>query len=81
MQSNWQKSQKKSTVNGFMRWYHKMVLWSGIRRWYYLKACGLYYKTIMIVIYDCNDSGQYYNTRITIVIDDTSLSLCRQLQS
>jgi hypothetical protein len=41
---------------------------------------GLYYKTITIVIYNCNDSGQYYNTRITIVIDDTSLSLCRQLR-
>ncbi len=43
--------------------------------------CGLYYKTITIVIYDHNDSGQYYNTRITIVIDYTSLSLCRQLRS
>jgi hypothetical protein len=32
----------------------------------------------MIVIYDRNDSGQYYNTRITIVIDNTSLSMCRQ---
>jgi hypothetical protein len=28
---------------------------------------GLYYKTSMIVIYDCNDSGQYYKTTITIV--------------
>jgi len=46
-----------------------------------LAPCGLYYKTITIVIYDRNDSGQYYNTRITILIDDTSLSLCRQLQS
>jgi hypothetical protein len=33
---------------------------------------GLYYKCFMIVIYDCNDSGQYYKTRITIVIDDPS---------
>ncbi len=23
-----------------------------------------------INVYDCNDSGQYYKTRITIVIDD-----------
>ena len=36
--------------------------------------CGLYYKQVMIVIYDRNDSGQYYKTTITIVIDDPSLS-------
>jgi hypothetical protein len=41
----------------------------------------MYYKTITIVIYDRNDGGQYYNTRIMIVIEDTSLSLCRQLRS
>ncbi len=29
---------------------------------------GLYYKSFTIVIYDCNDSGQYYKTVITIVI-------------
>ncbi len=29
--------------------------------------CGLYYKASMIVIYDSNDSGQYYKTTITIV--------------
>jgi len=33
---------------------------------------GLYYKCFMIIIYDCNDSGQYYKTTITIVIDDPS---------
>jgi hypothetical protein len=38
------------------------------------KTCGLYYKQVTIVIYDCNDSGQYYKTTITIVIDDPSLS-------
>jgi hypothetical protein len=38
-------------------------------------------KSITIIIYDRNDSGQYYNTRITNVIDDTSLSLFCQLQS
>jgi hypothetical protein len=35
---------------------------------------GLYYKGFTIVIYDRNDSGQYYKTRIMIVIDDPSLS-------
>jgi hypothetical protein len=35
---------------------------------------GLYYKCFTIVIYDCNDSDQYYKTRIMIVIDDPSLS-------
>jgi hypothetical protein len=34
--------------------------------------CGLYYKSLTIVIYDCNDSGQYYKTMITIVIYDQS---------
>jgi hypothetical protein len=29
--------------------------------------CGLYHKTSVIVIYDRNDSGQYYKTTITIV--------------
>ncbi len=29
--------------------------------------CGLYYNTSMIVIYDRNDSSQYYKTTITIV--------------
>ncbi len=32
--------------------------------------CGLYYKCFTIVIHNCNDSGQYYITTITIVIDD-----------
>ena len=41
----------------------------------YLKdISGLYYKQVTIVIYDCNDSGQYYKTTITIIIDDPSLS-------
>ncbi len=35
---------------------------------------GLYYKQVTIVIYDCNDSGQYYKTTIMIVIDDPSFS-------
>jgi hypothetical protein len=33
------------------------------------QPAGLYYKCFMIIIYDCNDSGQYYNTTIMIVID------------
>ncbi len=32
----------------------------------------LYYKSFTIVIYDRNDSGQYYKTLITIVTYDTS---------
>jgi hypothetical protein len=27
---------------------------------------GLYYKCFTIVIYDCNDSGQYYKTTIVV---------------
>jgi hypothetical protein len=30
-------------------------------------TCGLYYKSSMILIYDRNDSGQYYKTRIIMV--------------
>ncbi len=32
-----------------------------------LQTSGLYYKTSMIIIYDHNDSVQYYKTTITIV--------------
>jgi hypothetical protein len=35
-----------------------------------LNTCGLYYKHVMIIIYDRNDSVQYHKTTITIVIDD-----------
>jgi hypothetical protein len=35
-------------------------------------ACGLYYKCFTIIIYDRNDSGQYYITAITIIIDNHS---------
>jgi hypothetical protein len=38
------------------------------------RASGLYYKTSMIVIYDRNDSGQYYKTTITITIVFTILA-------
>jgi hypothetical protein len=31
-------------------------------------SSGLYYKQVTIIIYDHNDSGQYYKTTITIVI-------------
>ncbi len=34
---------------------------------------GIYYKSFMIIICDRNDSGQYYKTKITIVIYDLSL--------
>ncbi len=38
-------------------------------------SSGLYYKQVTIVIYDRNDSGQYYKTTITMVIDDRQLRL------
>ncbi len=38
------------------------------------EASGLHYKQVTIIIYDRNDSGQYYKTPITIVIGDPSLS-------
>jgi len=54
------------------------LLWLALRfsvKWPTNKTtCGLYYKQVMIIIYDRNDSGQYYKTTITIVIDDPSLS-------
>jgi hypothetical protein len=33
-----------------------------------IQLCGLHYKTYMIVIFDSNDSGQYYKTTIMITI-------------
>ncbi len=39
---------------------------------------SLYYKQVTIIIYDSNDSGQYYKTTITIAIDYPSLSLHHQ---
>ncbi len=39
----------------------------GREKFYSIGACGLYYDNSMIVIYDCNDSGQYHKTTITIV--------------
>ncbi len=44
------------------------------KKFYNIYTIGLYYKCFMIVIYDQNDSDQYYKTRITIVIDNPSLS-------
>jgi hypothetical protein len=38
-------------------------------------ACGLYYKSFTIVIYDRIDSGQYYKTMITIVSYGPHLTL------
>ncbi len=35
-----------------------------------VSICGLYYKSFKIVIYDCNDSGQYYKTMIKTIIYD-----------
>jgi hypothetical protein len=37
-----------------------------------LTSCGLYYKCFTIIIYNHNDSGQYYKTTIMIIIDDPS---------
>jgi hypothetical protein len=37
-----------------------------------LDQYGLYYKSFVIVIYDRNDSGQYYKMMIKIVIYDNS---------
>ncbi len=37
-----------------------------------LISSGLYYQFFMIVIYNHNDSGQYYKTTIMIAIDNPS---------
>jgi hypothetical protein len=44
------------------------------KKFYEIDSSGLYYKQVMIIIYDHNDSGQYYKTKIMIVIDDPSLN-------
>ncbi len=33
------------------------------KKFYNIATCGLYYKQVMIVIYDRNDIGLYYKTR------------------
>ncbi len=42
------------------------------KKFYNIDTSGLKYKCFMIVIYNRNDSGQYYKTTITIVIDNPS---------
>ncbi len=44
------------------------------KKLYNIVTCGLYYKCFTIVIYNHNDSDQYYKTRIMIIIDNPSLS-------
>ncbi len=55
-----------------MLWHFQEYPWTNFSQ--QDETCGLYYKQVTIVIYDCNDSGQYYKTTIMIVIDDPSLS-------
>ncbi len=42
------------------------------RALYKYQTSGLYYISFKIIIYDHNDSGQYYKTMITIIIYDHS---------
>ena len=57
---------------------HSSLLWYGNNychnKFYSTDFSGLYYKCFTIVIYYHNDSGQYYKTTITIVIDDLANS-------
>ncbi len=46
-----------------------------LESWAKCSTCGLYYKKFMIVIYDRNDSCQYYNTMITIISYAPNLNL------
>jgi hypothetical protein len=55
----------------FLTWQHFGLFFEKFGN-FFLIICGLYYKCFMIVIYDRNDSGQYYKTTITILIDDPS---------
>jgi hypothetical protein len=48
------------------------VCGNAICLWERVPSSSLYYKSFMIIIYDRNDSGQYYKTMITIVIYDHS---------
>jgi hypothetical protein len=40
-----------------------------------MESNGLYYKSFTIVIYDCNDSSQYYNIMFTIISYAPNLTL------
>jgi hypothetical protein len=49
---------------------YNLKMYRSIMKSSVIHFCGLYYKHVMIVIYDHNDSVQYHKTTITIVIDD-----------
>jgi hypothetical protein len=57
-----------------MKWssLQKRVSKCAPKMFYEIDSCGLYYECFTFIIYDRNDSGQYYKTTITIVIDDPS---------
>ncbi len=60
-----QKIFENLTGNFYNTWY------LGHKTFFFItdcETCGLYYKYFTIVIYDRNDSDQYYKTRITIVL-------------
>jgi hypothetical protein len=48
------------------------VQWTHLRLVFTGQTSGLYYKCFTIVIYNCNERGQYYKTTIMIVIDGPS---------
>ncbi len=58
------RDQHSNLLDSFASYEEIEVLW--------IQSSGLYYKCFTIIIYNYNDSGQYYKTTITIVIDDPS---------
>jgi len=56
-------------------WLTKKLLILSQKMLYEIDSCGLYYKSFTIVIYDPNDSIQYYNIKITIISYAPNLTL------
>ncbi len=51
------------------------------KKFHNLDTRGLYYKSFVVVIYNCNDSGQYYKTMITVKAEAVLINYDRKLRS
>ncbi len=45
-------------------------MWQNVKKYYNIDTCGLYYKQFMIVIYNGNAIGQYYETMSIMIVDN-----------
>ncbi len=60
---------------GFCLFFIHYILIQSLYRYRFSYSCGLYYKSFTIIIYDHNESSQYYKTMIMIVSYAPNLAL------